>query len=70
MLVKFHKTGIWSLSYVEGIGMLCVACQMNNAPKPTNDIKVRNSKPNVRYSSETVCGHFASSEEKECIWML
>ena len=38
---------------------------MHNTSKQTNDIiNIWNSKPNIRYTTKTVCGHFAPSEEK------
>lgn len=63
-LAKCHQTGIWSLSYVEGLGMFCALCCMNNTSQPTNDSKVWNSEPNIRYRTETVRGHLTISEEK------
>ena len=32
--------------------------------QPTSNMKVWNSKANIRCNTETVCGHFASSEER------
>lgn len=60
-LALCEHTGIWRLTYIDGLGMFCSVYRMNDDVQLSNDLKVWNSEPNVRYQTETVKGHFAAS---------
>ena len=62
-LSQCQETGIWSLCYVDGIGMFCSVCQMHDSGHPQTNVKVWNASPNVRYRTETIRQHFIKSKE-------
>ena len=62
-LSQCQETGIWSLCYVDGIGMFCSVCQMHDSGHQQTNVKVWNASPNVRYRTETIRQHFIKSKE-------
>ena len=61
-LARCPDTGIWSLCYVDGLGMFCALCQMHNTAQPQTNLKTWNDIPNVRYRTETVRTHFTKAQ--------
>ena len=60
-LAKCSATEILSLVYIDGKGMFCSLCRCTNTLQPSNDSKVWNCEPNVRYRSDTVRNHMYPS---------
>ena len=56
-LAKCSATEIWSLVYIDGKGMFCSLCHCTNMLQPSNESKVWNCEPNVRYHPDTVRNH-------------
>lgn len=57
---KCPETNIWCLTYIDGKGMFCALCRLNNTCLPSNSSKVWNTEPNVRCRTETIRGHLRS----------
>ena len=57
-------TGIWTLCYVDGIGMFCALCQMHNGMNPQSKSKIWNEEPSVRYRPDTIRGHLSNDGEE------
>ena len=53
-LAKCSATEIWSLVYIDGKGMFYSFCRCTNMLQPSNESKVWNCEPNVRYRLDTV----------------
>ena len=66
-MAKCSHTGIWCLTYSDGLGMFCAVCQMSNVSQPKNDSKVWNSELNVRYQTKTVQGHLVCTSNHKTI---
>ena len=60
-LAKCRATEIWSLVFIDGKGMFCSLCRCTNTLQPSNESKVWNCEPNVRYHSDTVRNHMYPS---------
>ena len=62
-LAKCSATEIWSLVYIDGKGMFCSLCRCTNTLQPSNESKVWNCEPNVRYRPENVRNHMYTSAD-------
>ena len=60
-LAKCSATEIWFLVYIDGKGMFCSLCHCTNMLQPSNESKVWNCEPNVRYRPDNVRNHMYPS---------
>ena len=64
-MAKCGHTGIWCLTYIDGLWMFCAVCRMSNVSQPKNNSKVWNPESNVGYRTETMQGHLVCTSDNK-----